>query len=94
MPRGTETIACIHDADVGLPRQLSHVDESKQKALFASGDRDVVLVCVQLCPQEPFPGWDVWGEWLVTSDIFLDHSPSPFPHTEVLSLHICLNFSK
>lgn len=61
MPKDAETTVGIHDADVGLPEQLSHVEESKQKVLFASGDRDAVLVCVQLCPQEPFLVWDVLG---------------------------------
>lgn len=88
MPKDAETTVYIHDADAGLPEQLSHVEESKPKVLFASGDREAVLVCVQLCLLEPFPVWDMLWEWLVTSNIFLDYNPSPFPQTKAVSLHM------
>lgn len=60
-PKDAETTVCILDADVGFPEQLNHAEESKQKALFASGDRDADLVCAQLCPPEPSPVWDELG---------------------------------
>lgn len=53
-----------------------------------------VLVCVQLCPQEPFPVWNVLGERLVTGNIFLDPKPFLSPHTKALSMFICFKFSK